>query len=172
MRKENTTNTNATTNTSTMSTVKRAKSIIMYDKNNNARLVTVAKESETEYQLKNNKKIERASAIANISKNRFNVYDDKKSYQSHIEIFKDIRELAQFVQVYFDDTSDTQYFVYANNKTIKLRIQKNAIEIMSEKLESRENKQICTNSKDLNKYKYFVTATTREQLGEILKSLK
>lgn len=170
MRKENTTN--ATINTSTMSAVKRAKSIIMYDKNNNAKLVSVAKESDTEYQLKNNKKVDRTQAVANISKNRYNVYDDKKSYQSHIESFKDVRELAELVQTVFDDMSETQYFVYANNKSIKLRIQKNAVEIMSEKLADRENAEQCTNSKDLNKYKVFVTATTKREVEEILKSLK
>ncbi len=157
---------------STMNAVKRAKSVVVYDKNNNARLVAVVKENEAEYQLKNNKKVERATAVANVSKNRFNVYEDKKSYHSHVEAFKDVHDLAQLVQTVFDDVKETQYFITCNDRTIKLRIQSQAVEIMCLKLENRENVKECANDKDFKKYKYFLTANDRDTVVALLNSLK
>jgi hypothetical protein len=171
---ENTTNTSNTKNASTMNAVKRAKSIVVYDKHNNATLISVTNEDSENYKLANKKTVSRADALANISKNRYNSYvrEDNttyKSYHSHVDAFKDINALYEVVKSIFADATQTQYFVFCKDKSIKLRIQKNAVEIMCDKL---ENAETCTNSKDANKYKYFVTATTEEEVKAILNKLK
>lgn len=177
MKKTSNTTNNTTETKSTMNAVKRAKSIVIFDKQNNATLVSVTNEDAENYKLANKKTVSRENALANISKNRYNSYTNEdntiyKSYQSHVDCVKDVNALYELVKEIFTDATQTQYFVFANNKEIKLRIQRNAIEIMCEKLESVANAEQCSNSKDFAKYKYFVTATDTESVKKILESLK
>ena len=174
---ENTKNTNNNANENTMNALKRARSIVVYDKHNNAKLVQVSKESETEYQLSNKKKIEKADALANISKNRYNTYTREdsttfKSYHSHVESFKDVHSLFEVVKTVFDDAKETQYFVFAKERNIKLRIQKSSVEIMSKALENNENAHTCENAKDATAYSKYVTATTKDDVLKVLETLK
>lgn len=173
MNNENTKN----TSNNTMNALKRARAIVVYDKHNNAKLIQVAKESETEYQLANKKKIEKADVVANISKNRFNTYTNEdsttfKSYHSHVESFKDVHSLFEVVKAIFDDAKETQYFVFCKERSIKLRIQKNAVEIMSKALENNENASTCENAKDATTYSKYVTATTKDDVLKVLETLK
>jgi hypothetical protein len=164
-------------NESTMKAVKRAKAVVMYDKNNNAKIIDVTNESETEYKLANKKNVAKADAVANISKNRYNSYTREdnttyKSYHSHVESFKDVHELFLLVKTIFDDAIESQYFVHCKEKSIKLRIQKDAVEIMSKALSKRANAERCANSKDAVKFEFCVTAKNADDVAKILNTLK
>lgn len=161
---------------STMKAVKRAKAVVVYDAKANAKLVSVTHEDDAQYKLANKKTVDRESAVANVSKNRFNTYTNedntvRKSYHSHVDFLSDVNALFTVVQAVFEDATQTQYFVFARDKEIKFRIQKNAVEVMCKDFNESES-EICTNAKDVAKYGRCVSVNTLEQLQTVLEKLK
>ena len=72
----------------------------------------------------------------------------------------------------FPDATETQYFVYAQNRSIKMRIQKDAVEIMSRKLVGYSEKIDCNRKDDRATYGYMVKCYSQGTVHTVLDYLK